>query len=78
MPGELELAELSSYAVEARYDFEFWPDLRTTREAARLALEGPARCPALRTRPTGASLKKPVPGVLRSGALQGGILDLPG
>ena len=35
----LDLAELSSYAVEARYDFEFWPDDRTTQEALRLALE---------------------------------------
>jgi|GEM_PF-2914061 len=37
MPGELDLAELSSRAVEARYDFEFWPDHHTTREALRLA-----------------------------------------
>ena len=35
----LDLAELSSYAVEARYDFEFWPDRRTTQEAVRLASE---------------------------------------
>ena len=36
---ELDLAELSSYAVEARYDFEFWPDRRTTQEAVQLASE---------------------------------------
>ncbi|HUY15753.1 MAG TPA: HEPN domain-containing protein [Terriglobia bacterium] len=35
----LDLAELSSYAVEVRYDFEFWPDRRTTQEAVRLASE---------------------------------------
>ncbi len=35
----LDLTELSSYAVEARYDFEFWPDRRTTQEAVRLASE---------------------------------------
>ena len=39
MRDELEPAELSSYAVEARYDFEFWPDRRATQEAVRLALE---------------------------------------
>jgi HEPN domain-containing protein len=33
----LDLAELSSYAVEARYDFEFWPDRQTTEEAVGLA-----------------------------------------
>ncbi|MGA2985160.1 MAG: hypothetical protein ABSG32_15220 [Terriglobia bacterium] len=35
----LDLTELSSYAVEARYDFEFWPDRRTTQEAIGLASE---------------------------------------
>ncbi len=35
----LDLAQLSSYAVEAPYDFEFWPDRRTTQEAVRLASE---------------------------------------
>jgi HEPN domain-containing protein len=35
----LDLAELSSYAVEARYDFEFWPDHRTAQEALELARE---------------------------------------
>ncbi len=35
----MDLAELSSYAVEARYDFEFWPDRPTTQEAVRLASE---------------------------------------
>jgi HEPN domain-containing protein len=35
----LDLAELSSYAVEARYDFEFWPDRQTAQEAVGLASE---------------------------------------
>jgi HEPN domain-containing protein len=35
----LDLAELSSYAAEVRYDFDFWPDRRTTQEAVRLASE---------------------------------------
>ena len=35
----LDLAELSSYAVEARYDFDFWPDRQTAQEAIHLALE---------------------------------------
>jgi len=35
----LDLAELSSYAVEVRYDFEFWPDRRTAQYALRLAAE---------------------------------------
>ncbi|MGD0010115.1 MAG: hypothetical protein ABSE93_16410 [Terriglobia bacterium] len=30
---------LSSYAVEVRYDFEFWPDRQTTQEAIGLASE---------------------------------------
>ena len=34
-----DLAELSSYAVEVRYDFEFWPDRQTAQDAFRLALE---------------------------------------
>ena len=33
----LDLSELSSYAVEARYDFEFWPDRQTAEEAVGLA-----------------------------------------
>jgi hypothetical protein len=35
----LDLTQLSSYAVEARYDFEFWPDRQTAQEAIALALE---------------------------------------
>jgi HEPN domain-containing protein len=35
----LDLAELSSYAVEVRYDFEFWPDRRTAQDAFRLAVK---------------------------------------
>jgi HEPN domain-containing protein len=35
----LDLTQLSSYAVEARYDFEFWPDRQTAQEAVALALE---------------------------------------
>ncbi len=35
----LDLTQLSSYAVEVRYDFEFWPDRQTTREAITLASE---------------------------------------
>jgi hypothetical protein len=33
------LAELGSYAVEVRYDFEFWPDRWTAQDAFRLAVE---------------------------------------
>lgn len=33
----LDLTELSSYAVEIRHDFEFWPDRRTAEEALHLA-----------------------------------------
>jgi HEPN domain-containing protein len=35
----LDLAELSSYAVEVRYDFEFWPDRATAEGALSLAAE---------------------------------------
>ena len=35
----LDLAELSSYAVEVRYDFEFWPDRPTAEGALSLATE---------------------------------------
>jgi len=38
LPG-LDLAELSSYAVEARCDFEFWPDRQTAQEGLHLASE---------------------------------------
>ena len=33
----LDLTQLSSYAVEVRYDFEFWPDRQTAQEAIALA-----------------------------------------
>jgi hypothetical protein len=35
----LDLTQLSSYAVEVRYDFEFWPDRQTAQEAIGLASE---------------------------------------
>jgi HEPN domain-containing protein len=35
----LDLAELSSYAVEVRYDFEFWPDQQITQQAIVVASE---------------------------------------
>jgi len=35
--GGVDLTELSAYAVEARYDFEFWPDRQTAHEAVELA-----------------------------------------
>ena len=35
----LDLAELSSYAIAARYDFEFWPDRASAHTAVELALE---------------------------------------
>ena len=31
-----DLSELTSYAVEMRYDFEFWPDAETARGAVEL------------------------------------------
>jgi HEPN domain-containing protein len=34
-----DLSQLSSYAVEIRYDFEFWPDQQTARDAIALASE---------------------------------------
>ncbi|MBI3075516.1 MAG: HEPN domain-containing protein [Deltaproteobacteria bacterium] len=35
----IDLAALTPYAIEIRYDFEFWPDRDTAREAVALALE---------------------------------------
>jgi len=32
----LALEELSDYAVSVRYDFEFWPDIETAREAIEM------------------------------------------
>jgi HEPN domain-containing protein len=39
VPGliDLDLTELTAYAVELRYDAEFWPPEPTAREAVRLA-----------------------------------------
>lgn len=34
-----ELSELTPFAVESRYDVEFWPDEQTARQAAALAGE---------------------------------------
>jgi len=33
----LALEELSDYAVSVRYDFEFWPDIRTAEDAIEIA-----------------------------------------
>jgi len=33
----LDLTELSSYAVEVRYDFDFWPDQPIAKDAVTLA-----------------------------------------
>ncbi len=33
----LELEELSDYAVSVRYDFEFWPDIKTATDAVNIA-----------------------------------------
>ncbi len=33
----LALEELTDYAVSVRYDFEFWPDVKTAEEAIRMA-----------------------------------------
>ena len=33
----LDLTELTAYAVEMRYDFEFWPDRETARHAIETA-----------------------------------------
>jgi len=35
--ADIELEELSDYAVSVRYDFEFWPDHETANEAMDLA-----------------------------------------
>lgn len=35
--GELDLADLTSFAVEMRYDFDFWPDRATAAQALDLA-----------------------------------------
>jgi HEPN domain-containing protein len=34
---DIDLAELTPYAVELRYDFEFWPDRDTTEQAVSIA-----------------------------------------
>ena len=35
----MDLTELTSYAVQVRYDLEFWPDHETAREALEMARE---------------------------------------
>lgn len=35
--ADLDLAELTPYAVQLRYDFEFWPDRETAAQALHLA-----------------------------------------
>jgi len=37
--GSADATELTPFAVEIRYDFEFWPSRGTAREALDLALE---------------------------------------
>ena len=34
--SDAELSELTSFAIELRYDFEFWPDRETTERALKL------------------------------------------
>jgi hypothetical protein len=34
---DMDLTELTPYAVELRYDFEFWPDGETTAQAVNVA-----------------------------------------
>ena len=34
---DVDLAELTLYAVQLRYDFEFWPDQETAEEALHIA-----------------------------------------
>jgi len=36
---DADLAELTSYAVEMRYDFEFWPDIETASHAIEIVLK---------------------------------------
>jgi len=35
----LDLTELSDYVVSVRYDFEFWPDIKTAKEAIGLTMK---------------------------------------
>jgi HEPN domain-containing protein len=35
----MDLAELTPYAIEMRYDLDFWPDRETAGEALKLATE---------------------------------------
>ena len=37
--GHVDVTELTPFAVEMRYDFEFWPSRDTAQEALDLALE---------------------------------------
>jgi HEPN domain-containing protein len=34
---DIDLAELTPYAMQLRYDFEFWPDRETTEQALHIA-----------------------------------------
>lgn len=34
---DYDLSEMSGYAVEMRYDFEFWPDLQSAEQALKIA-----------------------------------------
>jgi len=34
---QMALEELSDYAVSVRYDFEFWPDIKTAEDAIEIA-----------------------------------------
>jgi len=36
---DLDLTELSDYAVSVRYDFEFWPDVETAKEAIEVVMK---------------------------------------
>jgi HEPN domain-containing protein len=35
--ADIDLAELTPYAVQLRYDFEFWPDRETAEQALHMA-----------------------------------------
>lgn len=37
MRAALDLTELTPYAIQSRYDYDFWPDRDTTERAPRVA-----------------------------------------
>jgi HEPN domain-containing protein len=37
IPPDVDLAEITPYAVDLRYDFEFWPDRETAEKALAIA-----------------------------------------